>query len=542
MSTCYIPYKEAASQLLIEELSLRKVVDPVLIYDHRGHVLPEEDDCPPNLNNRITVKDSKDGQGRDNVLIFGSNIHRDGRPHKGAFNKIFEHWKFLPDIFEFWNYDNIILAGGVFSSHVSTSDYNNTDLDFFIFNMDEFEAVEKIFQTIEMLTKKYQDADESESRSWYSIKCNRKVEIRQYVIDVTFRVEYSDMKYSFIRRQWGTPEKPIKPVQIVSGFDIPSSQVYYDGTQFLMTPLAEFAWVNCVNIAFPNRASPSFAHRLKKYYNRGFGIAFLNIRQTPEQIKLSIEECEHYRKMKAVQYYEKNKRVLSKNRTLFIAELVERQSLFFEFRKEFFKYNNFLQGLGLRVNTNKPLNAPINNYESFEVAGILMRFNYGWGTVLKVEPWIKKDTEYQFSDTSSSDYANTSWKYLNIGRVNERLIDQGKHEYVTAVNDDINSDPRSIIVDVNSEYYMKDANIIAEKLRNFGMVKVEPGRQWTASFHPENLTLSDFYGFLHRKENNMHVPPTDKTITIVAAWKRKDGFFAILDRPILKMILSMRYN
>lgn len=62
------------------------------------------------------------------------------------------------------------------------------------------------------------------------------------------------------------------PAEIVYGFDLDCVGILWDGKYLWATERAIYAIQNMVNWVDPNRASPSYIHRLSKYMKRGFEI------------------------------------------------------------------------------------------------------------------------------------------------------------------------------------------------------------------------------------------------------------------------------
>lgn len=81
-----------------------------------------------------------------------------------------------------------------------------------------------------------------------------------------------DTKYEFVLRLYATRE------EVLLGFDLPVCAVgfYREGGQahVVMSPLARLALQSGCNFYLPERASPSFARRHAKYYERHFALAF----------------------------------------------------------------------------------------------------------------------------------------------------------------------------------------------------------------------------------------------------------------------------
>ena len=526
MNTSYLCGQHAIEQLGVQEDALKNAPAPVPVYDiNDGRLLDSKEALEGAAPYAL-----KFTPGNGNLLLFTGT---EGRRFFDV-PKIFTHWTGLSHIFEMWNYDNIILAGGVFSQN--SIYYDDIDTNFFIYNMDEKEAVERIFETVDMLTKHYEPFS----------PVTRVVEISKYTIVASFTQNEGlrnrkKMKYVFSRRQWGSPENPTEPVQIVSASDIPSCQVYCDGKQVLLTPLAHFAWYNNVNIAFPNRFSPSFWSRLVKYAEKGFDIAFLNIRCTPSQITDRMIALTEVRTKLAKKLYKENEELLKLapryHNKLMTSEGDAEQDQYFKFLNCWEKYEKVLFKLGLRYQDAK-VPMVCEDTVFFSVGGIVMKR----GSNHSPNPLISNRNVENIEDSIHSDHTGVGWNYLCACNNNEKYLREGQSEFVTSVNREMNSDCRKIDLRVYDKNLTEQGKKLTAKLSNALMVQAEAGKQWTAAFHPELISLRNFYGLLFQKKNVVKVEPNEKTITIVAAWKRKDGFFAILDRPILKMILSLRYN
>ena len=65
---------------------------------------------------------------------------------------------------------------------------------------------------------------------------------------------------------------------ILYGFDVPACSVCFDGDVTLMTPLAASALLYRAMVVHPAYQSPSFAHRLAKYFRRGLALVFVHMR------------------------------------------------------------------------------------------------------------------------------------------------------------------------------------------------------------------------------------------------------------------------
>jgi hypothetical protein len=63
--------------------------------------------------------------------------------------------------------------------------------------------------------------------------------------------------------------------EILHSFDISSCAIAYDGKKTYFTKLAEWSIINQLNVILPEYRSATYEIRLKKYFDRGFGLVFL---------------------------------------------------------------------------------------------------------------------------------------------------------------------------------------------------------------------------------------------------------------------------
>ena len=72
--------------------------------------------------------------------------------------------------------------------------------------------------------------------------------------------------------------------EILHSFDISSCAIAYDGKTTYFTKLAEWSLINHLNIILPEYRSSTYEIRLKKYFDRGFGLVFLCLSNMDEPI------------------------------------------------------------------------------------------------------------------------------------------------------------------------------------------------------------------------------------------------------------------
>jgi hypothetical protein len=125
-----------------------------------------------------------------------------------------------------------------------------SDVDLFIFGLDEEQAVEKIKQ-IETAIRDSVLHEITTIRTKHAITIASQYPIRHVQIALRLYKSVSE---------------------ILTGFDVDCSCVAYDGTQVWAAPRALAAFVTQINMVDLSRRSPSYENRLSKYSHRGFEI------------------------------------------------------------------------------------------------------------------------------------------------------------------------------------------------------------------------------------------------------------------------------
>jgi hypothetical protein len=94
---------------------------------------------------------------------------------------------------------------------------------------------------------------------------------------LTFRIVHGDvagtLTIQLVLRRFRTPSSALH------GFDVGSCSVCYDGRVARMTRLAAFCVAHRVNVVHPPYQSPSYVHRLAKWFRRGFALVFVGMRR-----------------------------------------------------------------------------------------------------------------------------------------------------------------------------------------------------------------------------------------------------------------------
>jgi len=78
-------------------------------------------------------------------------------------------------------------------------------------------------------------------------------------------------KFQLILRQYQSVSA------LLHSFDVASCAVAFDGKEFYSTAIAAYAHAHRINVVNPAYRSPSFEHRLAKYFERGYALALLNL-------------------------------------------------------------------------------------------------------------------------------------------------------------------------------------------------------------------------------------------------------------------------
>lgn len=218
-----------------------------------------------------------------NVLASGFSYLKDTKLSTGDYSivpkdKFIENFNLfteyqLADV----NWDNLFVAGGaVLASmlHVPTNydknndplikrnyyhnqQYPDSDIDIFIYGLDEDAAMKKIQEVYQSIIK----------RVPYKVICFRTPNA------VTIMSQHPYRHIQIVLRLYKSP------AEILMCFDVDCCSVGYDGNQVWTTPRARDALVKMTNTVDVSRRSPSYEYRLWKYANRGFSIELPNLQE-----------------------------------------------------------------------------------------------------------------------------------------------------------------------------------------------------------------------------------------------------------------------
>jgi len=170
---------------------------------------------------------------------------------KVAQTKIFEEYSVLKNL----DFSNVLIAGGIFSFIRNNYRIGNSDLDLFIYGLDEEGSKQKLREIFEHVRQQ---------------TLHEKLQV--YVSKLSFTMIINGcVKIQIILRRY----RDI--AHILNSFDLGSSAMGFDGENIWMSALGQFAWQYNVNIINPRRFCPNYVPRLIKYLKRDFAIALCDI-------------------------------------------------------------------------------------------------------------------------------------------------------------------------------------------------------------------------------------------------------------------------
>lgn len=162
------------------------------------------------------------------------------------------------------NMTNVLIAGGAICNAIT--DNRKTDLDIFIYGVDEYGANQTMFRILDHLSKL------SEGYKFKFIKIVNALTIH---IDIKKGSCYNGKEYSYFDREY-TLQIIFRlyktKSEILHSFDMGSACVGFDGTDILFTTLSKFSYEYGCNIVDNTRRSTTYERRLVKYFRRGFKI------------------------------------------------------------------------------------------------------------------------------------------------------------------------------------------------------------------------------------------------------------------------------
>jgi hypothetical protein len=192
------------------------------------------------------------------------------------------------------NFNNFCLAGGFYTADFKYKKFYS-DLDFFITTKDINLAIEAINHIYSILCiDSNSTAVISTNSQLYNILLRNKDryinqgvkyietdsgDIKIKIPNSFTRIVVSDKSISFFSKLGIQVQIILRlynsTIQVISGFDIDSCCVAYDGYEFYAMPRFVRSLITRYNLIDPERQSENYCQRLNKYMNKGFDIAFV---------------------------------------------------------------------------------------------------------------------------------------------------------------------------------------------------------------------------------------------------------------------------
>jgi hypothetical protein len=160
-------------------------------------------------------------------------------------------------------WQNLCIAGGSILNAI-IDNRETTDVDLFIYGLNEAEANQKIRDIIQLFDTK-SNVQRTANAITIRLGCARPVQI--------------------ILRLYKTLS------EVIHGFDVDCCCVAYDGTNVWMTKRAEYSIRNLVNVVDFERMSPSYEFRLAKYMRRGFSVYIPDFDMSKVDMKSVMKYC-----------------------------------------------------------------------------------------------------------------------------------------------------------------------------------------------------------------------------------------------------------
>lgn len=188
---------------------------------------------------------------------------------------LFDKYPFMVELFS--SVKGIVLAGGAIEWVFSKKTSLPKDFDFFLYS-----DLNNINTTTTSTLNKSQACQDFQWEQLITavnvvFKYYKKYNISQTFTKGLLTLEINSypkkIQIQFILRDYNSHS------QILHGFDLSSCACSFDGTTTHFTPLGAWSYHNKLNIVWPAYRSPSYEHRLIKYWNKGFGLVFPHMAQ-----------------------------------------------------------------------------------------------------------------------------------------------------------------------------------------------------------------------------------------------------------------------
>ena len=157
-----------------------------------------------------------------------------------------------------WN--NIFLAGGAVLGALSHSKegFEGSDLDLFIYGLDQEDADQKIYEIIRVVEKNVLSSSSD-------LTINKPLIVHN-TNSITIIRGFPHRNIQIVLRLYKSP------AEVLLGFDVDSCCVGYDGKDAWSTPRSQRAINKRYNLINTTRRSTTYEYRLWKYSKRGFGV------------------------------------------------------------------------------------------------------------------------------------------------------------------------------------------------------------------------------------------------------------------------------
>jgi hypothetical protein len=178
------------------------------------------------------------------------------RSVKDFTKKFYENYPELEGI----NFTNLLVAGGAVGESILPSCGRlSSDVDFFIYGLDQTQAVVRVREWLKDVLQNIAAAT-NQKKHYYG-----DIEIVRNNNTLTVKVD-NERIYQVIFRLYTSKS------EILHGFDLGSSAIGFDGSEVYFTSLGRYSYERSCNIVDVTRRSTTYESRLKKYFKRGFAI------------------------------------------------------------------------------------------------------------------------------------------------------------------------------------------------------------------------------------------------------------------------------
>lgn len=175
--------------------------------------------------------------------------------------------------FQGLNWKNVFLAGGAVLGALSLSKkgFEGSDLDLFIYGLDQEDADKKIYEIIQIVEKNLISSSSD-------LTCNKPLIVHN-TNSITLIRGFPHRNIQIVLRLYKSP------AEILLGFDVDSCCIGFDGKQVWVTPRSQRAINKRYNLINTTRRSTTYEYRLWKYSKRGFGVCIPSLDGSKVDVK-----------------------------------------------------------------------------------------------------------------------------------------------------------------------------------------------------------------------------------------------------------------